>query len=136
MKITPDNIVRLKPNEIFVFGSNEQGRHGKGAALTAMKFGAIYGRSIGIQGNTYAIPTVKRPSSSRSPDNRVDKKVLQGYVDDFYEFARKNTNLEFLVTEVGCGLAGFSIDEIAPMFERCSHLANVSLPKRFWDALK
>ena len=126
MKFTEDNITSLKQNEIFVFGSNEAGRHGKGAAKTAMKWGAKYGQAEGLQGRTYAIPTV---NSSISNHLKIEKIKL--YVDRFIEFAAQNANFHFLVTEIGCGLAGMNYKQIAPLFENAKHLPNVSLPKKF-----
>jgi hypothetical protein len=131
MKVTPELITELKENEIFVFGSNESGRHGKGAAKTAMKWGAIYGQANGLQGKTYGIPTV---NSSISNKLRIER--VKYYVDQFYYFAKENKQLTFLVTEIGCGLAGFTYKEIAPLFIDCLELDNVYLPKRFIQIIK
>lgn len=96
---------------IFVFGSNLAGRHGAGAAKFAMKHhGAIYGQGIGMQGNSYGIPT-KDYDIKTLPLSEIKK-----YVDQFIQFARDNPKLEFEVTRVGCGLAGYTDDQIAPMF--------------------
>jgi len=126
-RITSENITELKDGEIFVFGSNEGGRHGKGAAKTALKWGAIYRQATGLQGRTYAIPTM---NSGISKKLKIDK--VKYHVDQFIDFAIKNPNLKFLVTEIGCGLAGFTIKEIAPLFEKCADLKNIYLPRRFW----
>lgn len=126
MLVTPDKITKLLDNQIFVFGSNESGRHGKGAAKTAMKWGAKYGQAEGLQGRTYAIPTV---NSSISHHLKVEK--IEFYVDRFIEFARNSPNLHFLVTEIGCGLAGMNHKQIAPLFKEAIGLTNVSLPKKF-----
>ena len=126
MLVTPDKITKLLDNQIFVFGSNESGRHGKGAAKTAMKWGAKYGQAEGLQGRTYAIPTV---NSSISYHLKVEK--IEFYVDRFIEFARNSPNLHFLVTEIGCGLAGMNHKQIAPLFKEATGLTNVSLPKKF-----
>ena len=124
-RVTSDNIVALNPNEVFVFGSNRQGFHGGGAAAMAhMFFGAVWGQGVGLQGQSYAIPTM---------DGGVD--VVGWYVDEFVAFAREHPELRFLVTEVGCGIAGFTPREIAPLFHDAISLDNVSLPKRFWDIL-
>jgi hypothetical protein len=97
---------------IFVFGSNLAGRHGKGAALCALReHGAIYGQGEGRQGNSYAIPT---------KDERLHTLplyVIGGHVCDFMTYARKNPHLLFEVTRVGCGLAGYKDADIAPMFK-------------------
>lgn len=131
MNITPDNITELKENEIFVFGSNESGRHGKGAAKTALGFGAKWGRPSGLWGKTYAIPT-KDASIRRT----LALSKIEAYVRDFTEFARENQQYIFLVTEIGCGLAGLVPKDIAPMFKEASKFSNVYLPKRFWHKLK
>lgn len=131
MNITPDNITELDYKEIFVFGSNESGRHGKGAAKTALKWGAKYGKAEGISGNTYAIPTKDKAISRTLDLTRIEK-----YVRAFTKFAQANPDLKFLVTEIGCGLAGLVPKDVAPMFREASKLPNVWLPKRFWHKLK
>jgi len=127
VKITNDNITDLKQGDIFVFGSNESGRHGKGAAKTALGFGAKYGQSYGLQGRTFAIPTV---NASVSHKLKIEK--VKYYVDKFYIFVKEFPELNFLVTEIGCGLAGFTVKEIAPLFKDFINLENVYLPSRFW----
>lgn len=98
--------------EVFVFGSNLAGRHGKGAALHARKHhGAIYGQGIGLQGTSYGIPT-KDHSLQTLP-----LEIIEIYVQDFIEFANTNSHLTFQVTRVGCGLAGYRDAQIAPMFK-------------------
>lgn len=126
MLVTEDNITNLVGNQIFVFGSNESGRHGKGAAKTALKWGAKYGQAEGLQGRTYGIPTV---NASISNSLSVDK--IKVYVDRFVSFAKSRQDLHFLVTEVGCGLAGLTPKQIAPLFKEAAQLPNVSLPKKF-----
>jgi hypothetical protein len=129
-RITPDVIIELNEDEIFVFGSNESGRHGKGAAKTAMKWGARYGQARGLQGRTYAIPTV-----NASISNKLSLFKIQGYVDEFVEFAVSNPGYIFLVTEIGCGLAGHYYKDIAPLFEKAVDINNIYLPKKFWRVL-
>jgi hypothetical protein len=131
-RITPDNITELKDNEIFVFGSNEAGRHGKGAAKTAMKWGAKYGQGFGLQGRTFAIPTMDK-NIHKLKIEKVDYWVNRFIDNANYIF--DNDNIIFLVTEIGCGLAGFTVKEIAPLFKDCSKLENVYLPKSFWRIL-
>lgn len=126
MKNTPNNITKLEPNQIFVFGSNESGRHGKGAAKTALGFGAKWGQASGLQGKTYGIPT-KDYSIRRT----LAVNEIKPYVDEFIEFAKSRPNLTFLVTEIGCGLAGYKPKDIKPLFEKCKALDNVLLPERF-----
>jgi hypothetical protein len=126
MVTTPDNIVTLKPNEVFVFGSNEAGIHGAGAAKLALnKFGAEWGNGIGLQGQSYAIPTKDFDIRTLSLD------LIKHYVDEFLEFAKYNPDFTFFVTQIGCGLAGRTPKEIAPMFK--THSNNVILPKVFHD---
>jgi hypothetical protein len=113
--------------QIFVFGSNLAGRHGKGAALEALRnHGAVYGRGEGLQGNSYAIPTKGyRIETLKLPS-------IQRYVSSFLEFATQHPEFEFNVTRVGCGLAGYTDDDIAPMF--ISAGLNVNLPPE-WEEL-
>ncbi|MBQ0082679.1 MAG: hypothetical protein KBT41_05300 [bacterium] len=125
-RISPEFITQLADNEIFVFGSNLAGMHGGGAARVAlMHFGAIMGQGVGLQGQSYAIPTMH---------GGVD--VIKPYVDEFIDFAVQHTELKFLVTAIGCGIAGFTVEEIAPLFRRACTVENVYLPERFWDVLE
>ena len=122
---TPDKIMNLGYDEIFVFGSNLHGMHGGGAARIALKnFGAIMGQGVGLQGHSYAIPTMQG-----------GVETIQLYVDDFIEFAKKRKDLIFYVTRIGCGIAGFKDDEIAPLFAEARTLDNVILPKSFCDII-
>ena len=110
---TPDCIRSLTPGEIFVFGSNLQGMHGGGAARVAYQcFGAIWGQGVGLQGQSYAIPTMQGGVETIKP-----------YVDEFIGFARQHRELKFLVTRIGCGIAGFRDEDIAPPVCQCSQLA-------------
>lgn len=129
-RITPENITELEDNQIFVFGSNLSGIHGKGAALTARKWGAIFYQSSGLQGQTWAIPT-KDASIKRT----LTINEIKPYVDDFIEFAKSNSQFTFLVTEIGCGLAGMTPKQIAPLFRGAIEVDNIFLPKRFWNCL-
>ncbi len=118
---TPAHIDNLKENEIFVFGSNLQGMHGAGAAQTAVeKFGAIMGQGVGLRGQSYAIPTMQGGVETIKP-----------YTDEFIAFAKEHPELHFLVTRIGCGIAGFRDEDIAPLFANVINLTNVSLPKSF-----
>ncbi len=117
-------------SEIFVFGSNLQGIHGKGAALYAKKHhGAIQGQAFGLQGNSYAIPT------KRTPYQSLDLITINRYVADFIEFAswaeEDAIEYHFKVTPIGCGLAGYNYFEIAPMFSLAQSLSNITLPPEF-----
>lgn len=120
-RVTSNHIERLQPNEIFVFGSNLSGHHGGGAALLAMnKWGAIWGQGVGLQGQTYGIPTMQGGVETIRP-----------YVDEFIQFANKHPEMTFLVTEIGCGIAGFTPQEIAPLFAKATTTENIHLPQRF-----
>lgn len=115
--------------DVFVFGSNLAGRHGKGAALHARKhFGAIYGKGVGRQGNSYAIPTKDKTL------NTLPRIFIAEYVDDFIEYAADHFEESFNVTEVGCGLAGYTPEQIAPLFRNVPE--NVNLPQSFIKILK
>lgn len=116
-------ITSLKPNQVFVFGSNLAGRHGKGAALWAKRFGAKNGQGLGRCKQTYAIPTKDRNIQT------LPLRQIHGFVAEFIRHAIESENDEFLVTEIGCGLAGYSPRDIAPMFDECPR--NVVLPESF-----
>jgi hypothetical protein len=131
MRISPDNIEKLEDNEVFVFGSNEGGRHGKGAAKTALTWGAKWGQASGIQGKTYGIPT-----KDRSIQRILSVDEIKIYVEEFIQFAKTNPNLIFLVTEIGCGLSKYKPKDIAPLFKKAIDVDNIYLPKRFWNKLK
>ena len=120
-EFTQERIFELKPNEIFVFGSNMSGMHGGGAARLAYdRFGAIWGQGVGIQGQSYGIPTMQGGIETIKP-----------YVDEFIEFAKQHPEYKFLVTKIGCGIAGFSEKEIAPLFKDAIKVENIILPKEF-----
>jgi predicted DNA-binding protein YlxM (UPF0122 family) len=117
-RTTPERITSLEPNEIFVFGSNLKGMHGGGAAYIAYrKFGAVMGQGVGLQGQSYGIPTMQGGVETIRP-----------YVDEFIEFARQHPELTFLVTRIGCGIAGFTDEEISPLFEAAHGVENIVLP--------
>lgn len=121
MKFTPENITELGPDDIFVFGSNLAGNHAGGAARVArQRFGAIQGQGVGLQGQSYAIPTMQGGVETIKP-----------YVDDFIEFASNCDQNTFYVTRIGCGIAGFKDEEIAPLFKDALKLYNVRLPESF-----
>ena len=110
--------------KIFVFGSNQAGRHGKGAALCALlEHGAVYGRGVGLYGSSYAIPTKDYFIKTLPID------VIEGYVTEFIHFAYSRPDLTFEVTPIGCGLAGYEPWQISPMFKGCPE--NVYLPAVF-----
>lgn len=125
-RCSPNSIFELKPNEIFVFGSNLRGAHGGGAARVAYeKFGAVWGEGVGLHGQTYAIPTMQGGVETIKP-----------YVDQFIAFAMQNPNLTFLVTRIGCGIAGFTDQEIAPLFKAAMLVDNILLPGSFVKVLE
>ena len=118
---TPERITSLRADEVFVFGSNLAGMHGGGAAYAAFKkFGAIWGRGVGLQGQSYAIPTMQGGVETIRP-----------YVDDFIDFAKDHPDLFFYVTRIGCGIAGFADAEIAPLFAAARAVPNICLPESF-----
>ena len=124
-RITPDYITSLKPNEIFVFGSNFAGMHGGGAARTArLYFGAVMGNGDGPQGQSYAIPTMQ---------GGVD--TIKPYVDKFITYAKSHPEQTFLVTTLGCSIAGFMPEDIAPLFTAAINVENIHLPQSFWNEL-
>lgn len=123
-------ITELKDNEIFVFGSNLAGRHGAGAAKQALQWGAKYGQGEGLQGRTYAIPTKDHYIRT------LPLSVISFKVDRFLKFAREHQEFKFLVTEIGCGLAGYKVKDIAGMFEELYPAENVLLNKAFRDYLE
>ena len=125
---TPDNISKLKQNEVFVFGSNKAGNHVGGAARVAVeKFGAIMGHGEGLQGQSYAIPTLDEQM------DKVSTEELTRSVRRFADYTRYNTDKVFYVTKIGCGIAGFSVDEIAEVFKSVSFGDNVVLPQEFGE---
>jgi hypothetical protein len=126
----PGIIKELKENEVFVFGSNEAGRHGRGAAFTAKKWGARNGQGVGHFGQTYAIPT-KDANLKVLPIRKIFE-----YTYQFIQYAISRKDLVFLVTKVGCGLAGFEPREIAPLFSGAYNEKNILLPKEFIEALR
>ena len=123
---TPERISELRPNEIFVFGSNLAGAHGGGAAWIAYeRFGAIMGQGVGLQGQSYAIPTMQGGVETIKP-----------YVDEFIAFAKTHPEYKFFVTKIGCGIAGFRVNEIAPLFYHAIDCKNIILPKEFDDIVQ
>ena len=121
-RTTPEFITELQPNEIFVFGSNLKGMHGGCAAYIAYrKFGAIMGQGVGLQGQSYAIPTMQGGVETIRP-----------YVDEFIEFAKEHPTLTFLVIRIGCGIAGFTDDEISPLFEQAHELNDFIVRSTLW----
>lgn len=122
---TPGRLSSLLDDEVFVFGSNLHGMHGGGAARAAYeKFGAVWGVGVGLQGQSYAIPTMQGGVETIRP-----------YVDDFIAFARTHSSLFFYVTRIGCGIAGFRDEEIAPLFATALSQPNVCLPRSFASIL-
>ena len=119
--ITPDFITSLQPNEIFVFGSNLHGAHGGGAARIAYeKFGAEWGVGVGRTGQCYGIPTMQGGIETISP-----------YVDEFIRYAEEHPELIFFVTRIGCGIAGFTDQQMAPLFAATKDMPNVGLPAKW-----
>lgn len=126
LNYTPENITKLGKDEIFVFGSNLEGLHLGGAARTALeKFGAKMGQGVGLQGQSYAIPTMQGGVETIKP-----------YVDEFIDLAREWDQTTFYITRIGCGIAGFTDEEIAPLFTDAMDLYNVRLPESFVKVIR
>lgn len=132
MRTSLDYITSLLPNQAFVFGSNSEGIHGGGAARIAhQKFGAIYGKARGLQGQSYAIVTKNLKKGMRS----IELSEIEKEVDELLKFATDNPHLEFLVTRFGCELAGYEEREIGEMFKGKAIPNNVLLPQSFLQYL-
>lgn len=122
IKYTPELIEELQEDEIFVFGSNELGSHAGGAARIANeKFGAVWGVSSGPTGRCYAIPTLDKYGE------RVESVMLEIYLEDFIQYVRKYPSLRFYLTKIGCGIAGWSIEEVRDLLWKA--VGKSSLPK-------
>lgn len=126
----PEDITKLEPNQIFVFGSNQAGRHGRGAAKTALnKFGARYGVGRGIEGNSYALPTKDFEIQTLSlPEIEEEIRI-------YLETATWYPELQFFTTLIGCGLACYEPKDIGKLFAKFQIPPNVILPREFWDAI-
>lgn len=125
-RYTPGHIRNLEAGEVFVFGSNLAGMHGGGAAYAAVRhFGAVMGQGVGMQGQSYAIPTMHGGPEEIAP-----------YVDEFIAYAKEHPQQTFLVTRIGCGIAGFTAGEIAPLFRGAFGVDNIVLPRDFVHAIE
>lgn len=124
LRVTPKYINELKPNEVYVFGSNLPGLHVVGSANIAhSKWGAKWGKGVGLYGQSYAIPTMQGSIETIRP-----------YVNRFIEFAKKEQNKTFLVTPI-CDIANIEPKLIAPLFTEAINVKNIYLPKCFWNYL-
>ena len=129
-KITQELITNLPKNEIFVFGSNEGGKHLGGAAKFALdNFGAEINNPFGLQGQSFAIPTLDENL------DKLDINKIQDYINNFEIIVKQRTDLHFHITPIGTGIAGFSFQEMAILFAGFQDYANVSLPKQFIDII-
>lgn len=128
-RITPEKITQLAENEVFVFGSNKAGRHGKGAAKQALEFGAQIGIGSGCSRQTYAIAT-KNAELKVYPLHmiKIHVMIFMNYVECYPEN-------KYLVTAIGCGLAGYTPEQIAPLFRAAVEIENIHLPASFWEIL-
>ena len=124
-------ITELEANQIFVFGSNVSGIHGAGAAKTARRWGAKMGLGEGLSGKTYALPTVDKKIKNTLTLPRIKK-----HVEKFVECVKSNPHVEFLLTDVGCGLAGYEASQVAPLFKEAVDLPNIVWPKSFVKELQ
>lgn len=129
IEFTPEFINNLKPNEVFVFGSNENGNHYGGAARVAFdKFGAKWGQAVGRSGNTYAIPTLDQDMQ------KITSEKLRAYLQDFITYVKSNPELKFYMTKIGCGIAGWSIEEVSEIIREAignDYPKNLVLPMEF-----
>ena len=117
--------------EIFVFGSNLNGAHGAGSAKEAHRnWGAVYGQAVGLQGNSYAIPTKDRRYRT------LPIPAIIPYVDEYIDFVERNPELQFRMVAIGCGLAGYQPSEMAPLFGKLLGKKNVVMPDEFVKVLK
>lgn len=127
-RVTPEKVTNLAPNEIFVFGSNDQGIHKGGAAHLALKkFGAQMGVSSGLQGSSYAIPTV---------GNGIGPHEIADSFHTFVEFAKAHPEKTFLLTALGCGHGGYEPDHISRYLEEGINVSNIHYPMEFWAAFE
>ena len=125
-RFTPDMIKSLNENEVFVFGSNKEGMHIGGAAAFAQQhFGAVWGKGEGLFGQSYALPTM----------DDDDPSCVKPYVENFIKFAKEHKELTFFITPVGCGIAGFTPEMIAPYFKEALDMDNVILPESFVEVI-
>lgn len=129
-RITPNEILTLRPNEVFVFGSNLSGIHEGGAARVALKWGAVLGQHYGLHGQTFAIPTVAAQMAGPLPTS-----VIKTYTDRYIDFVKSHLQQIFLLTPIGCGIAGHKPEDIAPLFIQGLPLSNLHLPQSFWNVL-
>lgn len=131
MRDTPEKMWNPRAQEVFVFGSNLAGRHGKGAARFAWeRCGAVPGTGAGFSGRSYAIPT----KDARL--NVLPLPVIEKHVAQFLAFAGLHTDLIFWVTKIGCGLAHYRAPQIAGLFVGKTIPANVRLPKEFREHIE
>lgn len=134
LRVTPEEINEedISKGFVFVFGSNESGIHGAGAALFAeRKLGAQPGNGWGLSGQSFAIPTKDWEIT------KLPLEVVKFYVERFIAFTRGHYHYKwkFYVTKIGCGLAGFTPEEIAPLFKGCRDQKNIWLPQDFHDVI-
>ena len=136
-RITEDLIISLPQNEIFVFPSNLSGVHGTGAAKKALDFGAVMGVGTGPCGRTWAIPTkgytTGRGKNFNAPVLPIS--IIRHWVDAFIDYSKDDTEHIYNVTPIGCGRAGYTPIQIAPLFEKCININHIKLTESFWKAL-
>ena len=123
-------IKTLAEDTTFVFGSNLAGEHSSGAAKTALEhFGALNGVGRGWSGQSFAIPTMNEHLQ------QMPLSQIQHYIDDFKTYTKNHPKNKYFLTSIGCGIAGFRDEDIAPLFENAINLSNISLPKEFVDII-
>lgn len=133
---SPDYITALEPHQVFVFGSNTQGRHGKGAAAQAMAFGAQVGNPRGRQGQSYAIMTKDLTKPKGQQQRSVSLNAIEAQINAFLQHAIAHPGTECLVTRFGCDLAGYTEREIGSLWVGKAVPDNVRLPQAFLDVLQ
>lgn len=129
---TPEFVESLRDGQVFVFGSNLIGYHSGGASLMAMqRFGAVWGQAEGVQGRSYAIPVDIRGEAVENVSA-----YMKRHIDKFLSYAKAHKEQSFLVTRIGCGVAGFDDEFMASFFKEAMKMENVCLPKSFVDILE
>lgn len=135
MRFTPEHVAHLQSNEVYVFGANKKGVHGRGSALHARSFGAKIGVGKGHVGQTYGIPTRDChpiPGSKKLHFTNLSLQEIKIYVDEFIEYAARNSQLTFLVVKIGTNNAGYQTKDIAPLFIEAMRYQNIILPEEFY----
>lgn len=136
MRITPNISTVSTKGAMAVVGTNTQGRYGKGAALVAkQRWKAEQFKPKGPTGQTYGIITKDLTKPKNQQERSIPLSEIKQQVDEFIKYAILNRHIKFYVVELGCNLAGYRVEEIAPMFESAVNIGNIYLPASFWHKL-